>query len=115
MIKIHLIHDTQLANIPPPYHSAVTHAVQNLCSIYGPDPHPEDQGFVVFVEPEDEPLHISNVINRNISKTLEGVFRDGICLVGVVIYGNSGSGVTIVCPEVEGYASTIANIFRNHL
>ena len=28
----------QLSSIPPPYRQTVTNAIQNLCSILGPDP-----------------------------------------------------------------------------
>ena len=64
MIKIQTINDPLLASIPQPYKPAVVRAVQALCSIRSPDPQTEDQGFVVFVEPADEPLRISTAINK---------------------------------------------------
>ncbi len=115
MIKIDSIHDPQIASIPPPHHGAVMSAVKNLCSILGPDPHPEDQGLVVFIESEDLPEIVNSANSKDISTCLEGVFCDGNCRVGVVLYGNSGSGVTIVSPDVENYASTITHILRKHL
>lgn len=115
MIKIRSINDPQLGSIPPPYRAAVERAAHNLWSTVGPDSQPEDQGFVVFVEGEDEPSCVNSTIGKNLSISLEGVFRDDSCLVGVVLFGNSGSGVTIVCPETEGHAPKIADILRSYL
>lgn len=115
MIEIHSLDDPRLAGLPPLHRPAVERAVQNLCSIRGPDPHTEDQGFVVFIEPKDELERVSSAIGKDLSVALEGAFRDGGCLVGVVIYGNAGTGVTLVCPDSENYASGIADIFRSHL
>jgi hypothetical protein len=115
MIEIHSAVDSQLTNVPTCYKSIVKKAVLNLCSIRGPEDSPEGHGFVVFIEPQDQPDQISALIGKDLSLALEGAFRDGGCLVGVIIYGNSGSGVTLVCPETTNYASAIGDIFRSHL
>ena len=99
--------------LPPPYRQPVTKALNNLCSIIGPDL--TDRGFVVFVEENDTLAEVNNVCCRDISTGLEGAFLDGNCLIGVVLWGNSGDGVTIVCPNVPNYAEEIANILRKHL
>lgn len=115
MLTIFTSTDPLLASISPLYRQTVERAVHNLCSPCRPDTQPDDQSFVVFIEAADEPLLISSMIHKDISIALEGAFRDGSCLVGVVLYGNSGSGVTLICPEQEGYAPQLADIFRNHL
>ncbi|MCW8893023.1 MAG: hypothetical protein OQL18_06865, partial [Deltaproteobacteria bacterium] len=88
-------------------------ALQNLLSILGPDHF--DRGFVVFVEENDTLNDINNACCRDLEISLEGAFLDGNCLIGVVLWGNSGEGVTIVCPDQEGYAEEIAEALRRHL
>ena len=113
MQKFTSLSDSQLSSMPPPYRQSVTNAHQNLCTILGPD-HP-DRGFVVFVEENDTLKDINIACCRDLDIALEGAFLDGNCLIGVVLWGNSGEGVTIVCPNVDGYADKVANILRKHL
>ena len=113
MLKLKSTSDSQLSSLPPPYRQPVKNALQNLCSILGPDP--SDRGFVVFVEENDTLADINNTCCRDISTALEGAFLDGNCLIGVVLWGNSGEGVTIVCPDQNGYAEEIAEVLRKHL
>ncbi|MDX2480020.1 MAG: hypothetical protein QNK24_06770 [Desulfuromusa sp.] len=104
---------SQLSSLPPPYRQAVKNALKNLCFILVPD-HP-DRGFVLFVEENDTLNDINQACHRDISTGLEGTFLDGNCLIGVVLWGNSGEGVTIVCPDQKGYAEEVAEILRKHL
>jgi len=95
--------------LPPPYRPAVEHALQNL----GPDL--TARGFVLFVERNDTLAEINNCCSRDISTSLEGTFIDGNCLIGVVLWGSSGEGVTIVCPNVDDYADEVADVLRKYL
>lgn len=52
---------------------------------------------------------------RDLNKSLEGVFHADDYIVGVVIWGNSGDGVSIVCPNVDGYAERILKVLKRHL
>lgn len=104
---------SQLSSLPPPYRPAVKNALQTLCSSLGPDL--TDRGFVVFVEENDTLLEVNHVCHRDISIALEGAFLDGNCLIGFVLWGNSGDGVTIVCPNRKGYAEEIVNALRQYL
>jgi hypothetical protein len=104
---------SQLSRIPPPYRPPVKNALQNLPPTDGPDP--SDRGFVVFVEENDTLEDINHACHRDISTSLEGTFLDGNCLIGVVLWGNSGDGVTIVCPDQKGYADEITEVLRKHL
>ena len=115
MIVIRSMDDPRFAGVPSSHRPAVERAVRNLCSIRGPDPHPEDWGFVVFIEPTDDLECVSRIVGKDISVALEGAFHDDGYLVGVVLYGNSGSGVTLVCPDAQGYATPICDIFRSNL
>mgnify|MGYP001449180979 CR=1 FL=1 len=115
MRKFTRLNDPLLASLPPPFKGVVRRALQTLCSIFGPELDPEVQGFVVFIEPVDDLLKINAAIARNMDTALEGVFRDGYCLIGVVLWGNSGEGVTIVCPDQPGYAVGAAQIMRSHI
>ena len=111
MIK--LTPPSQLSSLPPPHRSAVTNALQSLRSILGPDF--TDRGFVLYVEENDILKNINHACHRDIETSLEGAFLDGNCLIGVVLWGNSGYGVTIVCPNEEGYAEEVVNALRKHL
>ena len=104
---------SQLSSLSPPYRPPTLNALQNLCSILDPD-HP-DRGFVVFVEENDTLKDLNLACHRDISTSLEGAFLDGNCLIGVVLWGNSGDGETIVCPDQKGYAEEIAEVLRKHL
>jgi hypothetical protein len=102
---------SQLSSLPPPYRPPTLNALKNL----PPSPDPSDRGFVLFVEENDTLTEINHACCRDISTSLEGAFLDGNCLIGVVLWGNSGDGVTIVCPDQEGYAEEIAEVLRRHL
>ena len=113
MQKFTSLSNSQLSNLPPPYRQPVANALHNLCSILGPDL--TDRGFVVFVEGNDTIAEINQACCRNLETSLEGTFLDGNCLIGVVLWGNSGDGVTIVCPDQKGYAEEVADVLRKHL
>lgn len=80
-----------------------------------PEPDPDMQSFVAFIEPQDEPEVLHQRIGRDLEGSIECTFRNGSCLVGVVLFGNGGEGLTIVCPDEEGYAPEIARILKTHL
>lgn len=109
------ITDPRLARSPPEYRLVLERAITTLCSFYPPKPDSDRQGFVAFIETEDRPKDLTSKIGCSLGRGLECIFCDGSCLVGVVLWGNSGEGVTIVCPEQDGYAPEIAQILRNHL
>ena len=113
MLKFKSISDSQFSSIPPPYREPVENALNSICSILSSD-HP-DRGFVLSIEENDTLADINNACVRDISTSLEGAFLDSNCLIGVFLWGNSGEGVTIVCPNVDGHAEEVANILRKHL
>jgi hypothetical protein len=113
MLKLTSTSDSQLSALPPPYRPAVVNALNNLCSILGPDPN--DRGFVLFVEENDTLDDVNQACARDLETCLEGAFLDGNCLVGVVLWGNSGAGVTIVCPDLTNYAEDIVAVLKKHL
>ncbi len=95
----------EIDNIPLPYQPPVRFLLSDL---------PENSS-VIFIEVNDQPPELSKQICRNIDSCLEGVSRQQNCLIGVVIYGNSGDGVSIICPDIAGYADAIRQILINHL
>ena len=111
MLELTTISDSQLSSLPPPYRPPTLTALQNQ----PPGPDHSDRGFVLFVEENDTLKSVNNACHRDISTALEGAFIDGKCLIGVVLWGNSGAGVTIVCPDRKGYAEEIADVLRQHL
>ena len=102
--------DSRIAGLPPPYQAPTLSAIHTLLEISNP----ESEGFVAFIEAEDTPESVIKVFVRAIT-SIESAFRDGHCLVGVLLWGNSGDGVTIICPDEVGYAPEIANILKQHL
>lgn len=95
------------------YRLPTSNALQSSSTTAGPDP--SDRGFVVFVAEYDTIEVVNIACHRNISTSLEGAFLDGNCLIGVVLWGNSGDEVTIVCPDTLNYAEEIASALRKHL
>ena len=59
--------------------------------------------------------HPNQICARDLGTSLEGAFLDGNCLIGVVLWGNSGEGVSIVCPDQEGYAEEVSDLLRKEL
>jgi hypothetical protein len=110
MLKLYHRNDPSLRLVPP----RVVPTIIRLLEPFSPE-HKPAQGFVVFVEHDDELDALKTLVCRNLSESLEGVFYAGDCLVGVVLWGNSGDGVSIVCPDVEHYAVEIATVLKNHL
>lgn len=107
--------DPSLQHLPPPHRSVVEHALEKLQAVCGPVPDALLDGFVGYVEAQDTPESVSSAIGRDLSRCLEGAFRNGSCLVGVVLWGNSGAGVTLVCPQDHGHAPGVASLLRGHL
>jgi len=105
--------DPNLARLPPDHRPAVLHALATLCTIYGHPPAPEEEGFVAYVEAQDTPQSLRSAIGRNV-EALEGVYRDGPCLVGVILWNNE-AGVTLVCPDLDDHAPQIVRTLRHHL
>lgn len=106
--------DPRLASLPPPARPIVSAHLHTLHSICDREPDPEEDGFVGYVEPQDTPESLASAIGRNLAQ-LEGVFPEGDCLVGVVLLGNSGAGITLVCPLLPNHAPQVASLLREHL
>ena len=106
--------DPRIANLPPPYQTPVLSAISTLLEISGQKTPRKDQGFVAFIEAEDMPESLTPAFVRPLL-SIESAFRDGSCLVGVILWGNSGAGVTIVCPDEDGYAPEVASILKQHI
>ena len=114
MLKLVSAKDPRLFRIPPEHRPAVERAIESLASIFGREPDPSDDGFVGYVERGDTRETVRRETGRNLSN-LEGVFRDGPCLVGVLLWGNAGAGVTLVCPDEDGYAPEVISTLRENL
>ena len=107
MIQFTCITDPRLTSLPPPARFIVAAHLATLRSICKRPPHPGEDGFVGFVEAQDTPEVLESAIGRSLLQ-LESVFREGDCLVGVVLWGNAGAGVTLVLPEIAGHAPQVA-------
>lgn len=114
MIQLTHSNDPALENIPPEYRPVIKRALKTICSLFKEQPDPDTQGCVLFVEAHDQPHDIISVTCKPLSN-LEGVYHDECCLVGVILWGNSGDGVTIICPDQQDYAPAILQTMQNHL
>lgn len=110
MLKLLHQNDPALRHVPP----KVVPTINKLIDVSGPES-PPVQGFVVFVEKNDLLTDLNALVGRDLNRSLEGVFYAGDCLVGVVLWGNSGDGVSVVCPDEDGYADEILTVLKNHL
>ncbi len=106
--------DPRLYGLPPPAHPVVVNHLNTLMAIFGRGIDHYEDGFVGYIEGDDTPQSVRSEIGRDISD-LEIVFRDGPYLVGILLWGNSGSGVTLVCPDLDEYAPEIVHVLRKHL
>ncbi len=114
MLTFTSITDPQLARLPPPVRSIIINHLHTLRSFSHGEPDPEEDGFVGFVEPQDNPEIVESAVGRSLTQ-LEGVFQEGDFLIGVVLWGNAGAGVTLVCPQIGTHAVLIAEQLRQHL
>ncbi|WP_432821166.1 hypothetical protein [Trichloromonas sp.] len=114
MLKITSTTDPRLARLPPAIRIVVTNQLLALRSTCRGDPDPEKDGFVGYVEPQDTPQSVESAIGLSLSQ-IEGVFLDGGCMVGVILWGNSGAGVSLVCPQSFAHALQVAQQLREHL
>lgn len=107
MRKFCSLEEVAAADLPPWQETAVTEAVRTLESIFGKGFSPE-RGFVVLVEEHDtETTTVPGVGAPFAQAGLETAWeRDG-CLIGLTLWGNSGDGVTWVCPIRDGYAPAV--------
>lgn len=116
MLKICHARDPVLLNVPAKFHPVVRDVLDDRDVFNHTSPESaEIRGFVVFVEKGDGLDELHALLCRDLNQRLEGVFHAGDCLVGVVLWGNSGDGVSIVCPDVEHYAVEIVEVLKNHL
>jgi len=114
MIQLTRNNDPALEHIPARYHPVVQQALNDICEIFRTPPDSTTQGSVVFIEPYDKPADIIPVSAKPLS-SLDGVYRHGKCLIGIILWGNSAEGVTIICPEEDNYAPEIVKSLRAHL
>jgi hypothetical protein len=112
MITFTNVTDPRISSLPPPYQSTVLSAIRNLMEISRDGS--QDQGFVAFVEPNDTPEMLTPELRRSLT-SIESSFREGPCLIGMILWGNSGAGVTIICPDIDDYAPDVVSILRQHL
>ena len=112
MITFTSVTDPRISSLPPPYQETVLDAIRILVQITPADCH--DHGFVAFIEPSDTPEMLTHELRRPLS-SLEGSFRGDACIFSMILWGNSGAGVTIVCPDVDGYAPEILSVLRQNL
>ena len=112
MITFTNVTDSRISSLSPPYQETVLNAIRILVQITPADSH--DHGFVAFIEPSDTPEMLTHELRRPLS-SLESSFRVDSCIFSMILWGNSGAGVTIVCPDEDGYAPEIVSILRQHL
>ena len=106
--------DPRLSSLPPPIRSVITRQILILRALCHREPDAEQDGFVGYVEPQDTPKTVELVIGRPL-ECIEGVFVEGGCLIAVILWGNAGAGISLVCPLADGHAPTVVGKLRQLL
>lgn len=107
MRRFSSLEEVAAACLPPWQNTAVTQAVRTLESIFGKGFSPE-RGFVVLVEEGDTEESAVQVVGVPFAQvTLETTWEQDGCLLSMTLWGNSGDGVTWVCPDLKGYAPAV--------
>jgi hypothetical protein len=107
--------DPRLGDLPPPVRMVVLDQLRTLQATAGRDPVPEDDGCVVLLQPHDTPQVAGRIVGHDLGATLEGTFRSGPCLVGVVLLGNSGAAISVVCPDDATAPPALRALLLEHL
>lgn len=106
--------DPRLSSLPLPIRSVITRQILILRAFCHSEPDAEQDGFVGYVEPQDTPQTVEKGIGRPLER-IEGVFVEGGCLVAVILWGNAGAGISLVCPLADGHAPTVVGKLRQFL
>lgn len=102
--------------LPPETKAAVLEAVRTLEEIFGQGFDSSECGYVVLIEQDDTPTTVMDHHGRFLFQMpIEGVFIRHGCLLAVTIKGNSGEGITWVCPDLEDYAPEVRRKFKAEL
>ena len=102
------------AQLPDWQHLAVAEAVRTMEEIFGKGFDPT-RGYVVLVEQGDVSEDADSLLGYPLSSKIETTWRRHGCLVALVLWGNSGDGVTWICPERPDYAEEVQALLRREL
>lgn len=102
------------AQLPDWQHLAVAEAVRIMEGIFG-EGFDSARGCVVLIEKDDVPEDAEAILGCHLGSKMETTCRRHDCLVGLTILGNSGDGITWVCPELENYAPAVQMLLRAEL
>lgn len=104
------------ALLPPAIKAAVLEAVRSLEELFGKGFDKNERGYVVLIETDDTEETVKDHLGRLFLRMpIEGVFLRHGCLLAVTLWGNSGEGITWVCPDQEGHAPAIRRKLRGEL
>jgi hypothetical protein len=95
--------------LPLPDDHTVKHILTTLIGINSPE------SYAIVIEANDQLAELDKQVGRNIDNSLEGTFILEDYFVGVILFGNSGAGVNILCPDRDGYADVIRLVLEKHL
>ena len=100
----------------PTIKPAVLSAIRTLEEIFGNGFDNEEYGYVVLIEKNDTPKTVKDHQGHMLfEQPLEGVFIQDGCLQTVTLWGNSGAGVTWICPDQPEYAPEISMLLKAEL
>lgn len=107
--------DLAAADLSPPIQKPVASALSTLIASHssnGRNYAPEDDGFVLLVEPGDTPEAIRNTLGY-LPHCIpwEGSYRDGPCLVGILLRNNQFA-LSVVVLDGEGIDASLRESLR---
>jgi len=114
MRVFHTMESVSIACLDSSRFLAVSEAVGTMEKIFGVG-FDTRHGFVVLFEQMDVPEDTIPLIGCGLGSKLETTWRRHGCLIGLTLWGNSGDGVTWICPEIPGYAPQIQEVLRGEL
>lgn len=108
--------EVESSRLPPSTKAAVLEPVKTLEEIFGHGFNSEECGYVVLIEQDDTPTTVMDLHGRFLLEMpIEGVFTRHGFLFAVTISGNSGEGLTWVCPDIDGYAPEVRKALKDEL
>ena len=111
MRKFYKIEDCQLPDVC----SELQRILESLLSSHMPPLSNAVEGAILLLEAGDSLLDVAKELGRDIGSSLEGAFRIKGYLVGVILLGNSGEAISLVCPDLQGHAEGIRKLLIEHL
>ncbi len=108
--------EVESSTLPPETKAVALETVVILEEIFGQGFDSSRYGYIVFIEQDDTPTTVMDHHGRLLfQQSIEGVFTRHGCLLAVTLWGNSGDGITWICPDLDDYAPEVRSKLKAEL